>query len=206
MHKEDLNRFFKESAIKDKDLPSAAALAHFQIKLQLTPEIGDEFRSLMNEVVYNSQPQREGKVLAEREEIESADSSQIIRFMRRSVDTINQNILVNRGVALEDEIVPEVIRMLKTSLNDEFIETSARLLSACSRDVAKELIEYFDDVRSPYARSMILVVLGFKAEETHIPWLIEKYREMKQDYPNEAYCDGAYYALYEIESRFYPAI
>lgn len=59
------------------------------------------------------------------------------------------------------------------------------------------------DVRSPYAQSMILVALGFKADVRHIPWLIEKYKELKRLYPDEIYCDGAYYALEEIERRFY---
>lgn len=92
--------------------------------------------------------------------------------------------------------------MLKTSLNDGFIETATRVLAMCNKNVAEELVGCFDDVRKPYAQSMILVVLGFKADETYIPWLIEKHEDLKRQYPDERYSDGAYYALYEIESRF----
>ena len=70
-------------------------------------------------------------------------------------------------------------------------------------DIADELLNYFDDIRCPYAQSVVLLTLGFKADETHIPWLIDKYHHMKSLYPNETYCEGAYYALYEIETRFY---
>lgn len=206
MYKKLLNRFFKENAVKDKDIPSAAALAHFQIKLLIAPEINEQFQGFMNETVFKDQPEREKAVLAEKNEIESATAcGQIIRIMRRHADPMNQHILVGRAMAFEDEIIPEIIRMLKTSLNGGFIETAARVLAVCNKDVAEELIAYFDDVRNPYAQSMILVVLGFKADETHIPWLIEKYKEMKRQYPNESYYDGAYYALDEIEGRCYPA-
>ena len=72
-------------------------------------------------------------------------------------------------------------------------------------EVADELFGYFDDVRMPYAQSMILVLLGFKADESYIPWFIEKYNELKRRYPSESYCEGAYYALRQIENRIYPA-
>ena len=101
----------------------------------------------------------------------------------------------------EDTIIPEIIKRLKTSLNSGFIEIATMVLSACSKDISRELIGYFDDVRNPYAQSMILVALGFKADATCIPWLIEKHKELKRLYPNETYYDGAYYGLYEIEDR-----
>jgi len=65
-------------------------------------------------------------------------------------------------------------------------------------------MESVDAARDPYAQTMILVALGFKADETAVPWLIEKYSTLKRQYPNKAYCDGAYYVLCEIENRFYP--
>lgn len=85
---------------------------------------------------------------------------------------MNQQALVNRALAFEDELVPGVIRMLKTSLNDGFIETAARVLSLCNKVITDALVRYYGEVRSPYAQSMILVVLGFKADEARIPWLI----------------------------------
>jgi len=93
--------------------------------------------------------------------------------------------------------------MLKTSLNELFIELSTRVLAVCGKDISEELVKIYSETRSPYAQSMILVALGFKAEEKRIPWLIKKHKELKNLYPDESYCYGAYYAIYEMECRFY---
>ena len=104
----------------------------------------------------------------------------------------------------ENEIVPEIIRRLKTSLNDGFIETSIRILARSKMEIAEELFGYFEDIRTPYAQSMVIVLLGFKADESYIPWFVEKYSKLKKRCPNESYHESAYYALCEMENRFYP--
>ena len=203
MYKKLLDKFFKENRVANEKLPSAAALCHFKIKLLLNQEINEQTSKLINEFVFMDQKEREETVMLEKGEIKSVDAEQVIRLMRRGVDSINQDDLVFRALEFEDIVVPEVIKRLKTSLNDFFIETAVRLLSICSMDIAEELINYFDDVRSPYTQSSVLLTLGFKADEVHIPWLIDKYHHMKRLYPNETYSDGAYYALYEMETRLY---
>jgi len=203
VHKKLLDKFFKENKVANDKLPSAAALCHFKIKLLLNQEINEETNKLISEFVFKDQKKREETVIAGKNEIESADAELVIRLMRRGVDSINQDALVYRALVFEDTVVPEVIKRLKTSLNDFFIETAARLLSICKMDIAEELINNFGDFRNPYAQSVVLLTLGFKADETHIPWLIDKYHHMKKLYPNKTYCEGAYYALYEIETRFY---
>lgn len=70
-------------------------------------------------------------------------------------------------------------------------------------DVSEEIINYFDEMRSPYAKSIVLVMLGFKVDEKYIPWFIQKYNQLKTMYPHENYYKGAYYALIEMEDRFY---
>jgi len=200
-----LDRFFNENAVKNNEIPSAPAFAHFEIKLLLNPDTNEQIQVCMSDLVFKGHPNREGEVLAERSDIESATTStQIIRYMRRHVDPMNHHILVNRAMQFEDELIPEVIKMMKTSLNTSFIEAATRVLSVSGMDIADELIGCFDDVRGSYARSMILVVLGYKANEAHIPWLIEKHKELKRQYPDESHCDGAYYALLEIEARLFP--
>ena len=202
MSKKLLDKFFREHVINSAS-PTAPALAHFYIKMESEPESNEKIQSALNNAVYEAQPGREEEALAEREEIESADTyEKIIRFMRQHTDPMNQHTLVNKAMEFENEIVPEIVRRLKTSLNDGFVETSIRILVKSDYDV-DEIIGYYDNIRSPYTQSMILVMLGFKLDETHIPWLIEKYNELKNLYPHNSYCEGAYYALYEIDNRFY---
>ena len=46
--------------------------------------------------------------------------------------------------------------------------------------------------------------LGRKANESRITWLIEKFNKLNRIY-RETYCDGGYYALLEMNGRFYQA-
>jgi len=95
------------------------------------------------------------------------------------------------------------VRRLKTNLNTGFIEISLQFLARSTIDVSEEIIGYFDEMRNPYAQSIALVLLGFKAKEKHIPWFIEKHDMLKKMYPRENYYQGAFYALTEMEGRFY---
>lgn len=204
MYKKLLDQFFQKNTLQS-ELPTAPALAHFYISLEASPQANEAVQNVMNEVVFEDQPGRKEEAQAEQHEIESATTSnQILRFMRRHTDPVNQHILVNKAMEFEDEIVPQIIRMLKTSLNEGFIETAIRILAKSEKDVAGELIKYYDDIRLPYAQSMTLVLLGFKADEAQIQWFIEQYAKLKRLYPDESYCEGAYYALCEIGGRFYP--
>ena len=201
MHEDLIKWFFNENGLDREGPPPEAAQAHFHIKLLLE---NVQLQDVMGDYVLESLPEREGALLSEKADIESAASHvQIIRYMRRGADIMNQQALVLRALDFEDDIVPEIIRMLKTSLNDLFIELSTRVLAICSKDISEELIEAYEEVRSPYAKSMILVALGFKADEQHIPWLVKKFKELKQSFPDGGLCYGAYFALYEMENRFY---
>jgi hypothetical protein len=204
VYKKQLDQFFKTNQTQS-DVPSAAAIAHFSISMEQKPEAAVQIREVMNGIVYKEQPGRRDEVLAERIDIESADTcDQVIGFIRRRTDPINQHILINKAMEFEDEIIPEIIRRLRTNLNAGYIEKAIRVLAMSSHDVAEAMIDCFDDIRSPYAQSMTLVMLGFKADELRIPWFIEKYNELQSLYPTESHCEGAYYALSEMGNRFYP--
>jgi len=204
MSNEFLDKFFKENTV-DTEVPTAPALVHLSIAMEMHPESNLNVEETLIEAVFKYRPGRKRESSPERGEIESATTcEQILRLTRRYVDPVNLHILVNRAMEFEKEIVPEIVRMLKTSLNNNFIEIAVRILAKSEINVAEELTGYYDDVRNPYAQSMILLLLGFKVDESFIPWFIEKNNELKKNYPNESYCEGAYYALIEIEKRFYP--
>jgi len=201
MHYDLIRWFFNENGIDREAAPSAAAIEHFQIKLMLE---NIPIQDLLEKSIRDQLPSRDIAISTEKQDIEAATSpSQIIKFMRRGTDMMNQQLLVRKALEFEDELVPEIIMMLKTSLNDLFIELSARVLALCSKDISDQLIKEFDDVRGAYAKSMILLVLGFKAPEKRVPWLVKKFNELKSEYPNETFCYGAYYAIFEMEARFY---
>lgn len=203
MYRQLIDQFFKEHPVKENEIPPAAAMTHFQIKLMLNPDTDDYFRGIINKLVFEDQPLREEQAEAEKTEIEAATPDKLIRIMRRNPDTVNQNTLVKQIVISEDEIIPEIISRLKTSLNGGFIEIAAKVLVLCNKNYTKELYECYKDIRNPYAQSVVLLIFGFRADETYIPWIVEEYDRLKKLYPNETYCEGATYALYELENRLY---
>ena len=203
MYKKLLDQFFNENTVEG-ELPSVQGFAYYQIMFERNQELNKILQGIFNENFPKPQPGREENFQAEKNEIGSATScEQIIRLMRRGIDNLNYRTITSKALEFEDEIIPEIMRRLKTSLNISFIELSIRILSKTSMDIADELIGYFDDVRDLYAKSMILVALGFLANETHISWLIEKYKELIKQYPDKSYCEGAYYALYEIDRKMH---
>ena len=198
-----LDQFF-EMNNELSEIPTAHALMHFNLFIDSNAEFEDILINPIDETIFREQPERKEEVMAERGLIESISSGeQIIRYMRCGVDSINHRSLVNKAIEFEEEVVPEIIQRLKTSLNDLFIEFACRILTKCNMDATGELLECYDEVRYPYAQANILIVLGFRADETLIPWLIEKHDELKRLYPDKSHSDGAYFALLEISNRYY---
>ena len=202
MYKKLLDKFFNENTITDK-MPSAQALAQFMMRMAANPEVERKLQGFMDDTIHEHSPERIAEATPGKEEIASASTpTEIIRIMRRKVDLLNRPALVEKAMEMEAEVVPEIVRRLKTNLNDGFIEVSLQFLARSTMDVSEEIIGYFDEMRNPYAQSIVLVLLGFKADERHIPWFIEKHDSLKKMYPRENYYQGAFYALTEMEVRF----
>ena len=199
-----IDDFFRKNKAYESEMPSAAALMNFKIKMMMDVESNEVFEDLTRGVILESQKNRRENVIAEQSAIQAATShEEIVKFMRRGIDNINDGVLLEKALSFEKELVPDVVKRLRTNMDYDFIELATTILSSCHMDVSNDLIAYFDDVRIPYVQSMILVVLGFKAGEEHIPWIIEKYHQLRKLYPEESYSDGAIYALAEIEERLY---
>lgn len=201
MNKKLFDQFFKEHEV-DTELPSAAALTHFSLTMASDPEVNENLQNLLNGAAFQISPEKKPMALEEKKEIESANTyDQVIRLMRRPSDKINESALVDQALKFENDIVPEIVTMLKKSMNDYFVEMAILVLAKSKIDVTEELLRDFDNIRSPYTQSIVLVFLGFQVDETHLPWLIEKYEQLERDYPEERYHEGAYYAIYELENR-----
>ena len=202
MYKEILDQFLNEYA-SESEIPTAAAIGHFVMKLETTKSV-DELKEIMHKEILEDQPEREKEITKEIAMFKAfTTGEQVVKAMRGKFDVLSRSALLEIAIELEHEVVPEVVRRLKTNLQDTFIEAAAMLLVKTSINVSEELIAYFDEVKNPFAKSTILLVLGFRAEEKHIPWVMEKYHEMKKTYRSEVFHEGAYYGLAEMYERFY---
>ena len=64
-------------------------------------------------------------------------------------------------------------------------------------------MERYAEFRSPYVRSLLCLILGFRGEEDTIPWMMDRYFETKKRYPDDTYDQGPLIALSELNARFY---
>jgi hypothetical protein len=196
-----LNRFFQMNG-DISETPSAAYLAHFQMTLDRNPGADAIVQEKMFDVIYKEQPERIQIAAADKAEVAAVQGSVgIVRLMRRKIAFEARRGLIDKALKLEDEVLPDVIRRLKTNMIDEFIEISVRFLSLCQKDITDELVKLYNETYNPYTQSQLLIVLGFRAGEDLIPWMIEQYDMLKKRYPEETYCEGAYYGLVEMDNR-----
>lgn len=139
----------------------------------------------------------------EEEQIRNENSSEVLlKMMRGKCDTLNHSLLHSKILEHEDELLPKIITMLKTSLNDVFIEHSVKVIGKAQKNCFNDLMQIIDEIRSPYALSLVLVVIGYLGDESAIPKLLEKHSELKKLYSNETYEQGALLGLIELRERF----
>ena len=58
------------------------------------------------------------------------------------------------------------------------------------------------EIRYPYARSSMCLVLGFRADESAVPFLMAQVEEMERKWPRDSFAQGPLLALYEMRARF----
>ena len=131
------------------------------------------------------------------------DPGAIFQLLRKNVDGVNRAVLVDRALEFDDEILPMVVGKLVRSGHDTFIDNAVRLLAWSEKDYSPLLFERFEEIRSPYVRSIVCIILGLRGKEDIIPWMMDRYFEMKRSYPEETYDEGPLIALQELDARFY---
>lgn len=147
---------------------------------------------------------RKQAIETEREQIIAEDDPRaLLRWLRKSVDPVNRPVLREQALLYQDTVMPQVVAMLRTSLNDFFIETGIFLLVDCEHNYVGDLLAMYDSIRSPYTQSLICLVIGMRGEESVIPWMMEQYKTMRGKYLEENYAQGPLLALSELDARFY---
>ncbi|KAB3536068.1 hypothetical protein F8154_04735 [Alkaliphilus pronyensis] len=139
------------------------------------------------------------KALIEAEENPKA----ILNILRKETEMINRVVLIKKALEFEEILLPMVLEKLVRSYNEIFIENSIDILARSNKNYSPLLKERYAEIRSPYTQSLVCLVIGFRGTEDTIPWMLDKFYEMKKTYPNDTYDQGPLLALHELKLRFY---
>ncbi|SHK22299.1 hypothetical protein SAMN02745975_03899 [Geosporobacter subterraneus DSM 17957] len=167
----------------------------------------EELEDLANEITIKQgllSDERLEHITREKELIQSEQNpEEIFQLLRKKTEMINRRLLVKKALAFEEVILPMVVDKLMRSYHDIFIENSIELLAKSNKNYSSLLMEKYTEIRSPYVQSLVCLILGFRGEEKIIPWMVDRFYEMKKLYPDESYDQGPLLALHELNSRFY---
>lgn len=195
MYKDILTKkFFKDNPVKSL---TAQQIVYAQIENPELPKAASDFVRKYDKKYDRRTDEERERLLHE------SDPDVLLKMLRGKSDVINRHILLQKVMEQKEVIIPIILDMLKTSLNDVFIENAVMILANTGKDYSEVLLKTLDEIRSPYASSLACIALGFIADEDAIPVLMKKYNEFKSLYPEENYEQGPLYGLIELNARFY---
>ncbi len=178
--------------------PREISSARFQYSFLLNPNFENVVDNLMREKGLETDNMRKARDLIQNETSPEA----LLRLMRSNIPGANKSLLIHKLIEIEDAVLPEIQRRILTSYVDVFVENSLHFFVRAKTDCSRWLVSHFDQVRNPYAQSMICLALGFRAGPDVVPWMMKQYESMKASFPSESFSEGPLLALYEFHARF----
>ena len=183
--------FFKNNPLKEI---SAAKIAHFTMTAGFEERLND---AIMKEAEKGIPQQRLDRIAEERELIAQLDSGEaIVSFMRKKYDVTNRPALCRKALTMQPEVMPLLLHRLRTSLQDEFVEAAACILSNADAEYIAQLKGIYQEIRKPYAQSMACLVFGVRQEEDTLPLLLAEYARFRREDPEERLSQGPLLAIY----------
>ena len=137
-------------------------------------------------------------VALEREE----DTGRLLRMLRQTLAPDVRGALLEKLLKREAEALPEIRRLILKTFNDNAIENCVRFMARCEENCSQWILQNYEDVREPYGRSMLCLVLGFRANVDVIPFLMRQVERFEAQFPVHSFDQAPLLALYEIRARF----
>lgn len=187
--------YFNRHPIKD------ISAARIEYSLLLQPKIMD----LVDEVIPIlkaqglSFPDNSDAITAVEQE---EDTARLLRMLRRGMPPSARRILLDTLLAREEEVLLDIQRMILRAFNSNTIENCTRFLVRCQTNCSEWIMQNYMNIREPYARSMLCLVLGFRATVDAVPFLMQQVEAFEQQFPDESFEQAPILALSEICARF----
>ena len=158
---------------------------------------GPQMRQMIDEAV-----KRWGETEEEREQAEVirglSSPDEFFKWMRKNLQGGNK-FLLREAVLEQEPLVTDMIKKrILTNRGDEFIECAAEFFIKCKENHADWIRQNYKDVRSPYAQSLLCLVLGFRGDESFEEFLLQQMDEFRREFPGEHFDEGPLIAVYMI--------
>lgn len=187
--------YFNRHPVKD------ISAARYEYSLLLNPEVEDVAERLMPELQARGLrfPDNSEEIAAVKHAENTAD---LLRMLRKGLSPNARRALLDKLLEREEEALPEIRRMLFKAFNDCTIENCTRFMVKCRENCSEWILQNYRDIRAPYARSMLCMVLGFRADVDVIPFLLQQVDAFERQFPSDTLDQGPILALLEINARF----
>lgn len=188
--------FFEEHPLNDI---STALMTHFRMLTITMSELNEQINEM---VVPRMEKSRYDQYMTEKECIENLRNAEdIVSYMRKVKDSNNISLLIQKEIAYQDDVMPLVLKRICKSGHDVFIENAAILIANTDIKYTEELYAVFPDIRNAYARSELCIVFGVKKKVEYTQLLMEQFRKIKEERPDEDYEQGPLLALHLIYEK-----
>lgn len=188
--------FFEEHPLNDI---STALMTHFRMLTITMSELNEQINEM---VVPRMEKSRYDQYMTEKECVENLKNAEdIVSYMRKVKDPNNISLLIQKAIAYQDDVMPLVLKRICKSGHDVFIENAAILIANTDIKYTEELYAVFPDIRNAYARSELCIVFGVKKKVEYTQLLMEQFRKIKEERPDEDYEQGPLLALHLIYEK-----
>lgn len=191
MDKNELKLFLKSHPIKK--FSSA--------KLEYSLMLDNEFEKNVDKFMLSHNMNSEVEQI--KSTIEAASVDELVNLMRKALMGNNRSILINRLLENEFAVMPLIKKKALTNMQDHFIECCVRFMNMCEENPCNWIIENYNQFKSEYLKSMLCLVLGFRGNESVIPFLMSETDRFSKFYPEENFEQGPLLSVSELAYRIY---
>ncbi len=139
----------------------------------------------------------------EKERILKTDSLEgLLCIMGEKPDPFNHTLLIGKILCFHEEAILKIIEKLKFNRDDVFVELAVRIICGSKIDCSVCLLGILDNIEYPYTLSQVCLLLGFVGTREAVLSLLWNYfHYLREEYPQEYFCEGPLLALAELNRR-----
>ena len=175
--------FFRDNPMPQ---PAVATMVEFRIRLFDLQEVTKEkLRTIVNEQKSSEQLEAETEQIAAIQAVQTPD--ELINLMRKLKGTTWHEEFTAKALSMEETALPKIVERFCRNMTDRFLEASEMILFYADRKYLDELFKNYREIRSPYAQSIVCLLIGMADYKDVDDFLVKEYQYFQKEYPDEIY-------------------